>query len=140
MYEDVISTIRVLYTKIKMFKKNIALCVKFEKDTEIINHENLSDINSRFISFVDIDMLSEIKKTHRNSTPVLKASKKKKEKCQFNSDVNYDIFKKKKEHFNNNNNNNNNNCMDDNNNKSMNVNKNSRIDDNNKNSFMDDNK
>jgi len=47
MYEDVISTIRVLYTKIKMFKKNIALCVKFEKDTEIINHENLSDINTQ---------------------------------------------------------------------------------------------
>ncbi|KAG4108046.1 DNA/RNA polymerase [Neocallimastix lanati (nom. inval.)] len=54
MYEDFISTISIVY-KDKDVQKNIALCVKFEKDTEIINHENLSDIDPRFISFVDIE-------------------------------------------------------------------------------------
>jgi len=151
MYEDFISTISIVY-KDKDVQKNIALCVKFEKDTEIINHENLSDIDPRFISFVDIekfksavtgsifDMPSEIKKTQRNSTPVLKASKEKKKNDNL-IQTSINTYLKKKEHFNNaNNNNNNNNCMDDNNNKSIDDNKNSRIDDNHKNSIMNDNK
>ncbi|KAG4090458.1 DNA/RNA polymerase [Neocallimastix lanati (nom. inval.)] len=123
-------------------KKSSACGFCYCNDTEIINHENLSDIDPRFISFVDIekfksevtgsifDMPSEIKRTHRNSTPknvnLIQTSIK--------------TYLKKKEHFNNANNNNNNNCMDDNNNKSVDDNKNSRIDDNHKNSIMDDNK
>ncbi|OUM56800.1 hypothetical protein PIROE2DRAFT_18440 [Piromyces sp. E2] len=54
LYGDFISTISIVY-QYKNIKKNFAICVKYKNGSNIINHCEANEIDSTFISFIDIN-------------------------------------------------------------------------------------
>jgi len=54
LYGDFISTISIVYQD-KNIKKNMAICVKYKDKNSVVNREDLNEIDSSFISFIDIN-------------------------------------------------------------------------------------